>query len=101
MELFNNVGATDRAWPLVHAKPILYYCGGVKMFGPWEVAPLGSVALLEEVCRCGGGFEAPKYRKDSLLQAAFGSAHRTLSSSCTMPAWMLPCSYLDYNGLNL
>ena len=23
------------------------------------------------------------------------------SSSCTMPAWMLPCSCLDDNGLNL
>ncbi|EDL05485.1 mCG147150 [Mus musculus] len=26
---------------------------------------------------------------------------RTLSSSCTMPAWMLPCSHFDDNGLNL
>jgi hypothetical protein len=25
------------------------------MFGPWEVALLGGVALLEEVCNCGGG----------------------------------------------
>ncbi|KRY62422.1 hypothetical protein T4D_15966 [Trichinella pseudospiralis] len=24
-----------------------------------------------------------------------------LDSACTMPAWMLPCSHLDDNGLNL
>lgn len=32
----------------------------------------------------------------------FWTRCRTLSSFCTMPAWMLPCSsYLDDNGLNL
>ena len=41
-------------------------CGDVNMFGPWEVALLGSVALLEEVRPCwrkcvtvGVGFENP------------------------------------------
>ena len=37
----------------------------------------------------------------SLLLVAFRWRSRTLSSSCTMPAWMLPCSSLDYNRLNL
>lgn len=26
---------------------VLYTCGGLNMFGPWEVALLGGVALLE------------------------------------------------------
>jgi hypothetical protein len=37
----------------------------------------------------------------SLLLAAFGWRRRTLSSACAMPVWILPCSYLDDNGLNL
>jgi hypothetical protein len=32
-------------------------CGGLNMFGPWEVALLEGVALLEEVCHGGDGFE--------------------------------------------
>lgn len=31
------------------------WCGGLNMLGQWEVAPLGGVALLEEVGRCVGG----------------------------------------------
>ena len=30
-------------------------CGGLNMFGPWEVALLGGVALLEEMWYCVGG----------------------------------------------
>ena len=30
-------------------------CGGLNMLGPWEVALLGGVALLKEVCHCGDG----------------------------------------------
>ena len=30
-------------------------CVGLNMLGPWEVALLGDVALLEEVHHCGGG----------------------------------------------
>jgi hypothetical protein len=37
----------------------------------------------------------------SLLLAAFRWRRRTLGSSCTMPAWMLPCSHLGDSGLNL
>jgi hypothetical protein len=37
----------------------------------------------------------------SLPLAAFRWRCTTLSSSCTMPAKMLPCSHLDDNGLNL
>jgi hypothetical protein len=33
----------------------LDHWGGLNMLGPWEVALLGGVALLEEVCHCGGG----------------------------------------------
>lgn len=32
---------------------VLYTCGGLNMFGPWEVALLGGETLLEEVCHCG------------------------------------------------
>jgi hypothetical protein len=58
-------------------------------------------ALLKEVCHCGDGLRdfPPSHHKDSLLLASFGC--RTLSSSCTMPAWKLPWSHLDDNGLNL
>jgi hypothetical protein len=42
-----------------------------------------------------------RFLEVSLPLAAFGWRHRTLSSSCTMPAWMLSCSHLDDNGLNL
>jgi hypothetical protein len=31
-------------------------CGGLNMLGPWEVALLGGVALLEEVLLCRLGF---------------------------------------------
>ena len=31
------------------------YCDGLNMFGPWEVALLGSVALLEWVWSCWSG----------------------------------------------
>ena len=56
--------------------------------------------LTSKLCHC---------RKDphpicldvSILLTAFRWRYRTLSSSCTMPAWMLPCSCLDDNGLNL
>jgi hypothetical protein len=37
----------------------------------------------------------------SILLAAFRWRCRTLSSSCTMPAWTLPCSLLADNGLKL
>jgi hypothetical protein len=37
----------------------------------------------------------------SLPLAAFGLKHRTLSSSCIMPAWMLLCSHFDGYGVNL
>jgi hypothetical protein len=43
----------------------------------------------------------PSFLEVSLPLAAFGWRHRTLSSSCTMPAWILPCSHLDDNRLNL
>jgi hypothetical protein len=39
--------------------------------------------------------------KGSILLAAFRWRCRTLSCSCPMPDWMLPCFYLDNNGLNL
>jgi hypothetical protein len=37
----------------------------------------------------------------SLPLAVFGWRLRTLSSAYAMPAWILPCSHLDGNGLNL
>jgi hypothetical protein len=30
-------------------------CGGLNMLGPQGLVLLGGVALLEEVCHCGGG----------------------------------------------
>jgi len=67
------------------------------------LALLEGVALLEEVCHCGGGLGDPPpncLRMLSLFLASSGEDVE-LSSSCTMPAWMLSCSRLDDNGLNL
>jgi hypothetical protein len=44
---------------------------------------------------------SPSCLEVTLLIATFKWRCRTLSSACTMPAWMLPYSYLDNNGLNL
>ena len=66
------------------------------------VALLGGVALLEDVCHCGcGQWDPPPNHVGASLLAAFRWRGRTLSSSCTMPAWTLPCFHLDDNGLNL
>jgi hypothetical protein len=43
----------------------------------------------------------PSCLEASILLAAFRWRCRTLSSSCTMSAWMLPCSHLHDNGLDL
>ena len=34
----------------------LLTCGGLNVLGLWEVALLGGVALLEELCHCLSGF---------------------------------------------
>jgi hypothetical protein len=39
--------------------------------------------------------------QESLFLAAFGSRCGTLGSPSPMPAWTLPCSHHDDNGLNL
>jgi hypothetical protein len=64
---------------------------------------IGGVALLEELCHCGGEQwdPPPKHMGASLLLVAFRWRCRTLSFSCTMLAWTLPCSCLGDNGLNL
>ena len=81
-------------------------CDGLNMFGPWEVALLGGVALLDEVCHCGVGLELLVLKpsvEDSFLLAvcrgesptSLGSRCRTLSSSfSTMSACTLPCFLL-------
>jgi hypothetical protein len=53
---------------------------------------IGGVALLEEVCHCGGR-ALRSYMCDtfSLLLAAFGSRCRRLGSSSILSAWTLPC----------
>jgi hypothetical protein len=43
----------------------------------------------------------PSCLEVSLPLAAFRWRHRTLSSAYAMTTWMLPCSHLDVNGLNL
>jgi hypothetical protein len=60
------------------------------------------MALLEEVCHCGGGLidPPPSCLDASLLLLDFGTRCGILNYSYTMPAWTLPCSCLDDNGLN-
>ena len=67
-----------------------------------RVTVFESVALLE-VCHCRHWLSNhhPSCLEVSILLAAFRWKCRTLSSSCIMPAWMLPCSCLGDNGLNL
>ena len=67
------------------------------------MALFGGVALLEWVCYCECGLQDPALNclEVSILLAAFRWSCRTLSSSCPIPVWMLPCSHLDENGLNL
>ena len=50
------------------------------------MALLGGVALLEEVCHCGGGFEVSKAQVSSLT-ATYGSRCRTLISSSGKNNW--------------
>jgi hypothetical protein len=65
------------------------------------VALSGSVALLKEVHHHGGGLcSSSQCRKASLL-AAFRSRCRTFSSPHAMPEYMLHCSCLDDDGVNL
>jgi hypothetical protein len=81
-------------------------CGGLNMLGPWEMALLGGVALLEEVCHCIGSLWGllvlklcPEWNEALLLgtwwrqfsSAIFVSRCRTLSSSSSsMSVWTLP-----------
>jgi hypothetical protein len=71
---------------------VVYMCLGQ------GVALLGGVALLEEVHHCVVGFNILLL---GALKPVFRRRCGTLSSSCTMPVWMLPCSHPDDNGLNL
>jgi hypothetical protein len=70
------------------------------MLGPWGVALLGGVALLEEVCHCGDGLgvsyaQALPTVESSLLFGSCRSRYRALSSfSSTISACMLPCFLL-------
>jgi hypothetical protein len=78
-------------------------CGGLKVLGLWEMALLEGVALLKEVHHCGGwALKSPSAQappsaeeswllaEDSLLLSAFRSRYRTLSSSNTVSALILP-----------
>ena len=38
---------------------------------------------------------------EARLLFAFGTRCRTLSCFCAMPAWAMPCSHLDDDGLTL
>ena len=48
--VFNSLDRKPRTWNLM-----LTPCDDVFRLGPWVVALLGGVALMEEVCHCGNG----------------------------------------------
>jgi hypothetical protein len=49
------------------------------------------IALLEEVCHFGSGLgDSPPSCLEANLLCARRTRYRTLRSSCTKPAWMLP-----------
>lgn len=67
------------------------YMPGSGISGPYGVALLGGIALLEYICYSGVGFGVLKGQPSSLLDA-FRSILRTLSYlSITMCARMQPC----------
>jgi hypothetical protein len=83
-------------------------CDGLNMLGPGDdtTRKYGfggvGVVLLEEVYHWNLLWDPPPSQvRVSFLLFAFGARCRSLNSSSTMPAWMLPCSLLDDNGLNL
>ena len=78
----------------------------LELFARGEKIPLDSTALndpaLDETVIVGGDTVSiilPQKNYGRYDRGLFN--YRTLSSSCTMSAWMLPCSLLDNNGLNL
>jgi hypothetical protein len=85
-------------------------CDGLSILGPgsdiiWRCDLVGvGVSLwvwaLHKPSLCLWKFH-PRCLEVSIPLAAFGWRRRTLSSACSMPAWILPCSHLDDNGLNL
>lgn len=83
----------------------LVSCDSLRMLGPGSVELLlEGVILLEEMCHWREGLGDPTpscLRMHSLFLALCGWRCRTLSSSCTKPTWILPCSRLDDTGLNL
>jgi len=78
-------------------------CDDLDMLGP------GS-GMIRRCGLVGGSVSLWEMFLETLLLAAWGCSVCSwllsgedvdLSSSCTMPAWMLPCSRLDDDGLNL
>jgi hypothetical protein len=71
------------------------------MHGPQEVAPLGGVALLEEVRHCGVGFEAPINEEGSVFSCLPLEQGVELSAS-PVPSLPGPCHASRHkdNGLN-
>ena len=73
---------------------------GLHMFSPgsgiWRFSLVGIGVSLCTWCL----YPRPSCLEVSILIAAFRWRCRTFSSSCTMTAWMLPCSCLGSNGLN-
>ena len=67
------------------------------------VALFGGVALLDWMCQCGNGHlhPSPSYMEGCILVTVFRRKGRSFNSSCIRPSWMLPCSCLDDNRLNL
>jgi hypothetical protein len=91
VRLFQEALRGERQWRKEHRKPLVV----VWICLAQEVALLGGVALLEEVCHCGCGLWDPfsnQWRRLSLLLTAFRLRCRTLCSfSGTVIIWMLPC----------
>ena len=71
----------------------------------WKWGLVGiDVALLEEVCHYGwgGNWDSPSNNmRASPFLVAFRWRSWTLTFSCAITAWMLPCSHFNNNGMSL
>jgi hypothetical protein len=71
----------------------------------WENKQPVLWTVLSHLSSMGVGFNThytrPSCLDISLPLEAFRWRHRTLRSSCIMSIWLMPCSHLDDNGLNL
>jgi hypothetical protein len=86
------------------------WCDGLYILGPgsgtiWRCGLVGiGVTSLEWVCHCGCGYKIlalVTWKSVFHWQPLDEDIELSAPPDTLMPAWILPCSHLDDNGLNL